>query len=129
MARARGGERDPSAVADVLASGEGLERFERMLRAQGGNGEALPAAPDVAELRAPASGTLAFDDVREVGLAVRALGGGRAAVDGKRAGAGVFGAVSAAGRAGATRALYAGLSRCPFRARIAWVQSSPKAIV
>ena len=79
VALAAGGERDASAVADVLASGEGLERFERMLRAQGGNGEALPAAPDVAELRAPASGTLAFDDVREVGLAVRALGGGRAA--------------------------------------------------
>ncbi|MEM9380239.1 MAG: thymidine phosphorylase, partial [Planctomycetota bacterium] len=79
VALAAGGERDASAVADVLASGEGLERFERMLRAQGGTGDALPIAPDIAELRAPASGTLAYADVREVGLAVRALGGGRAA--------------------------------------------------
>ncbi|MEM6671450.1 MAG: thymidine phosphorylase [Planctomycetota bacterium] len=66
-------------VAAVLASGDGRERFERMLSAQGANGRTPAPAPDVVDLRAPWSGTLAFDDAREVGLAVRALGGGRSA--------------------------------------------------
>lgn len=62
-----------------IASGAAAERFERMLRAQGATGEALPEAPDVHELKARSGGTLGFGDVREVGLAVRELGGGRSA--------------------------------------------------
>ncbi len=68
-----------AAVARVLAGGEGLERFERMLRAQGATGAQPERAPDVAEFKAPRGGVLSFDDVREVGLSARALGGGRAA--------------------------------------------------
>lgn len=62
-----------------IASGAAAERFERMLRAQGATGEALPEAPDVHELKARSGGALGFGDVREVGLAVRELGGGRSA--------------------------------------------------
>ena len=62
-----------------IASGAAAERFERMLRAQGATGEALPEAPDVHELKARSGGILGFGDVREVGLAVRELGGGRSA--------------------------------------------------
>lgn len=66
-------------VREQIATGAALERFEEMLRAQGATGEALPVAPDVHELRAERAGTLAFGDVRDVGLAVRELGGGRSA--------------------------------------------------
>lgn len=65
-------------LARHLMAGEGLERFERMLRAQGANGAPLPAADRVTPYAAPASGWLEFTDAREVGHAVRALGGGRA---------------------------------------------------
>lgn len=64
-------------AAEHIASGAAAERFERLLAAQGATGEALPVAPDVVELRAEAAGTLSFGDLREVGLAVRELGGGR----------------------------------------------------
>ncbi len=64
-------------IGRVLDDGSALERFERMLRAQGATGEALAGAPAVAELRAESAGVLRFGDVREVGYAVRDLGGGR----------------------------------------------------
>ena len=62
-----------------IASGAAAESFERMLRAQGATGEALPEAPDVHELKARSGGILGFGDVREGRLAVRELGGGRSA--------------------------------------------------
>ncbi len=74
----------------ALASGEAALRFERMVAAQGGPRDALrlprlAAAPVVCDVPAPRSGWLAGADLREVGLAIVALGGGRsrpgAAVD------------------------------------------------
>ncbi|MEM8711938.1 MAG: pyrimidine-nucleoside phosphorylase, partial [Planctomycetota bacterium] len=69
-----------SAIRRSLECGAALESFERMVRAQGGRlggGEALERAPDVLEWKAQAAGRLGFTDVREVGYAVRDLGGGR----------------------------------------------------
>ena len=65
-------------LARQLMGGAGLDRFERMLRAQGATGAALPEADRVTPFSAPATGWLEFTDAREVGHAVRALGGGRA---------------------------------------------------
>jgi pyrimidine-nucleoside phosphorylase len=73
-------------IAAALDDGTALERFVRVVVAQGGDARALedearlPAAPDVERLAAPASGALAFGDLRELGLAVTALGGGRRAL-------------------------------------------------
>jgi pyrimidine-nucleoside phosphorylase len=90
MLRLGGLARDEAAgrarVAAALDDGTALERFARVVAAQGGDAGALedearlPAAPDVEVLAAPASGTLAFGDLRELGLAVTALGGGRRAL-------------------------------------------------
>ena len=73
-----------AALHGVLSDGRAMEHFERMLHAQGASGDiaaSLEAAPDVAELKSPAAGVLGFGDVREIGYAVRDLGGGRAAAD------------------------------------------------
>jgi pyrimidine-nucleoside phosphorylase len=71
------------AVRRVLGDGSALEHFDRMLRAQGASVDitrtVLERAPDVLELKAKESGHLGFGDVREIGYAVRDLGGGRAA--------------------------------------------------
>jgi pyrimidine-nucleoside phosphorylase len=70
-------------IAAALDGGAALERFARVVAAQGGDARALedetrlPAAPDVEVLAAPSSGALGFADLRELGLAVTALGGGR----------------------------------------------------
>ena len=62
----------------VLASGAGRDRFEAMLRAQGGRLEdGLPVAPAQAPLRADRSGWVAAIDALEVGLACVELGAGR----------------------------------------------------
>jgi pyrimidine-nucleoside phosphorylase len=68
----------------VLASGEALDRFRRMVEAQGGDprvaddpGGVLPRAPVVVALAADRGGTLASMDAEEIGLASGALGAGR----------------------------------------------------
>ncbi len=66
----------------ALASGEAAERFARMVAAQGGPGDVLrdaqlPQAPVQRPVPAPRAGVVAAIDVRALGLAVVALGGGR----------------------------------------------------
>lgn len=65
-------------VAEAIASGMALERFERMARAMGATSLGLPAAPVAREARAPQGGVVAAIDGEALGLAVVALGGGRA---------------------------------------------------
>ncbi|MDP3222915.1 MAG: thymidine phosphorylase, partial [Rubrivivax sp.] len=67
----------------ALDSGEAAERFARMVAALGGPSDVLkqaqlPAAPVQHEVPALRDGWLAQMDVRAIGLAVVALGGGRA---------------------------------------------------
>lgn len=72
-----------AAIADALDSGRARETFARMVAAQGGDAAALDdtaawlQGTAVETVRAERDGTLAFADVRELGLAVGALGGGR----------------------------------------------------
>jgi len=66
----------------ALDSGEAAERFARMVAALGGPSDVLkdaqlPAAPVQREVAALRDGWLAQMDVRAIGLAVVALGGGR----------------------------------------------------
>jgi thymidine phosphorylase len=74
-----------AAAERALDGGAAAERFAAMVRELGGPVEllhaperCLPAAPTVAPAEPPESGTVAAVDVRAVGLAVVALGGGRA---------------------------------------------------
>ncbi len=64
-------------LADLLDGGQAMERFERMVQAQGGkfNG-AIKLAPDH-EVLAPASGYVAGFDCAAIGQAVVVMGGGR----------------------------------------------------
>ncbi len=67
----------------ALDSGAAAERFARMVAALGGPADVLrhavlPAAPVQRTVRAPRAGFVAALDVRALGLAVVALGGGRA---------------------------------------------------
>ena len=69
----------------AIASGAALERFARMVEAQGGDprvvddpGHVLPSAPVILPLMAEQEGTLAAVDAEAVGLASGALGAGRA---------------------------------------------------
>ncbi len=66
-------------ISGVLQDGSALDRFERMLTAQGAADALAPLeqAPDLADWIAPRDGFLTFADLRDVGLAVAALGGGR----------------------------------------------------
>jgi thymidine phosphorylase len=66
---------DPAAA---LASGAALERWERMTAALGATGEPLPVAPLQVAAPPARAGVVRRVDVRAVGLAVVALGGGRA---------------------------------------------------
>jgi pyrimidine-nucleoside phosphorylase len=64
--------------ADALAGGAGRERFERMLRAQGGRlEEPLPRAAAQASLLADADGWVSGIDALEVGMTCLELGVGR----------------------------------------------------
>jgi len=70
------------ALQRSLDDGRAAERFARMVALLGGPPDllheaALPAAPVVREVPAPADGVLAACDARAVGVAVVALGGGR----------------------------------------------------
>ncbi|MEO8745126.1 MAG: thymidine phosphorylase [Candidatus Dormiibacterota bacterium] len=63
---------------EVLASGAGREKFERMLAAQGGHLEqGLPVAPVQLPVSAPADGYVESIDALSVGLASLELGAGR----------------------------------------------------
>jgi pyrimidine-nucleoside phosphorylase len=70
-------------AAKALSSGGGLDRFRRLIEAQGGDPHVvedlslLPGAPIVHEIRAPQSGWLATVDTEAVGRASGALGAGR----------------------------------------------------
>lgn len=70
-------------IAQVLDNGHARTLFEVVVRAQGGDPgivrqpSRLGSAPCVDPYRATRSGRLGFADVRRVGLAVAALGGGR----------------------------------------------------
>jgi pyrimidine-nucleoside phosphorylase len=74
-------------VRAVLDSGAGLERFRRIIEAQGGDGSVVddysrfPGATYQATVPAPASGRLASIDAGRVGRAAVALGAGRDRVD------------------------------------------------
>lgn len=66
----------------ALAGGDAAERFARMVAAQGGPADVLrdaqlPQAPLRRPVPAPRAGVVAAIDVRALGLAVVALGGGR----------------------------------------------------
>jgi pyrimidine-nucleoside phosphorylase len=74
-----------SKAESAIESGEALERFRRMVHAQGGDSRVaddpegtLPRAPVVEVLRADRSGTLAEVDAERIGVASSALGAGRA---------------------------------------------------
>jgi thymidine phosphorylase len=71
-------------VARALDGGAAAERFARMVRALGGPGALLerperhlPSAPVQRPVHLPAPGVIGEIDVRALGLAVIALGGGR----------------------------------------------------
>jgi thymidine phosphorylase len=71
-------------LAGTLADGSAVERFARMIAALGGphdlidcSASYLPAAPIVRDVMADAAGVVSAIDVRALGMAVVALGGGR----------------------------------------------------
>ena len=71
-----GVDADPAAA---LADGRAMDRWRRVIRAQGGDPDApLPAAPLVEEVRAEAVGVVEHVDAMAVGLAAWRLGAGRA---------------------------------------------------
>jgi pyrimidine-nucleoside phosphorylase len=75
MCRLAGIDRDP---AGTIADGSALERFERMLAAQGGRlAEGLPVAAVRSPVAAPRSGWVESIDALEVGYASVELGAGR----------------------------------------------------
>ncbi len=73
-------------IADAIDTGRARGVFELVLRQQGGDPRILkdrgllPRAHDVDPWKAVRNGTLRFRDVRAIGLAVNALGGGRTKV-------------------------------------------------
>ena len=72
---------DPeSAVESALSSGGAYEKFERFVRAQGGDPAALdklPVSEDIREVTAPRGGYVSRFHARGIGLAALALGAGR----------------------------------------------------
>ena len=74
-------------VREAIGSGEGLERFRRMIEAQGGDASVvddyrrLPIAEKRYLVTAPRSGTVTRLDAELVGRAAAALGAGRRRVD------------------------------------------------
>ena len=86
-----GAARDRAAAAtkvrNAIASGEGLERFRRIIEHQGGDARViddykrLPSAPERYVIRASRSGFVTYVDAELVGRASVALGAGRDTVD------------------------------------------------
>jgi thymidine phosphorylase len=63
----------------ALADGRAMDRWRRMIAAQGGNPSApLPVAPEVEVVRASSDGVLSRLDAYAVGVAAWRLGAGRA---------------------------------------------------
>jgi pyrimidine-nucleoside phosphorylase len=77
------GEREAHARLEaVIQSGAALERFARIAEAQGGDpeaviGDALPTAPDRAEVQSPKGGVVTSINAEAVGLSALVLGAGR----------------------------------------------------
>lgn len=88
LAGAGGDDVDP---ADRLADGSAMDVWKKMIRAQGGDPDAvLPQAKESHVVTAPATGTLISLDAMAVGMAAWRLGAGRARKeDPVQAGAGV----------------------------------------
>jgi pyrimidine-nucleoside phosphorylase len=84
---ATGSEQAGAQLDEALASGAAFARLRQMVAAQGGDTsvldhpERLPQAPHVAPLPAAQAGYVAAIDAQALGLAVNALGGGRAHKD------------------------------------------------
>ncbi|WP_130865653.1 thymidine phosphorylase [Acidipropionibacterium timonense] len=89
MVRAAGLDADP---AQVLASGQAMEVWRRMVAAQGGDPDAkLPVARHGQDVMAPRGGIVTGIDAMSVGIAAWRLGAGRARKeDPVQAGAGVM---------------------------------------
>lgn len=74
-------------LEEAVESGHAIERFARMVEAQGGNPAVvddpaiLPQAQAVEVYRAPAGGIVAAVEPRRIGRAITDLGGGRRAVE------------------------------------------------
>lgn len=74
-------------IAEAIDSGRALRVFERVIEEQGGDPRCLkqrtlmPHASHVEPFKAWDAGSVSFTDVREVGLAVKELGGGRDDMD------------------------------------------------
>ncbi len=68
---------------DAMTSGSARERYERWIRAQGGDPDlaALPMAPVIREVTAPAAGVVTRLAALEIGVATLELGGGRRTKD------------------------------------------------
>lgn len=64
-------------VEEAIASGAGMERFEAMVRAQGGDLRGLPQADRVEAVPSPRAGVVGAIHAEEVGLAAASLGAGR----------------------------------------------------
>lgn len=64
-------------ILRAIDSGAGMERFEEMVRLQGGDLRRLPRAARCAQVEAPRAGFVQAVDAREIGLAAMALGAGR----------------------------------------------------
>lgn len=64
-------------IVGAIESGAGRERFEEMVRQQGGDLRGLPEAARRVPVPAPRAGYVHAIDAREVGLAAMALGAGR----------------------------------------------------
>jgi thymidine phosphorylase len=84
----RGNLRELSVWFAALDDGSALERFGRMVAAQGGDprvvedpGAVLPHAPVIRPLVAPRDGIVTAIDAEDVGLAAGALGAGRVRKD------------------------------------------------
>jgi pyrimidine-nucleoside phosphorylase len=74
-------------AAEALRSGAGLERFRRLVEAQGGDPRVvedtslLPSAPITCDIRAPRDAWLASVDTEAIGRASGGLGAGRDTID------------------------------------------------
>jgi pyrimidine-nucleoside phosphorylase len=76
-----------AAIAAAIADGRGLAKLAEIVRAQGGDPEAvrdpgrLPRAPRTYEVPAPTAGHVVAMDAEAIGLAAVALGAGRARIE------------------------------------------------
>ena len=63
--------------SDLLKNGAAYERWNRMVRTQGGDADAIPAVAEASELSADRAGVVSAIDTEALGLAIISLGGGR----------------------------------------------------